>query len=51
MNFMNHGHTQRKVTKKYPDLFRSVGVTQALEPEEGQQLLRNTDAGGTSAKE
>ena len=34
-----------------PDLFRSIGFTQALELKEGQELLRNTDASRTSTKE
>jgi hypothetical protein len=44
-------HKQGEATTADPDLFRSIGFTQALELEERQELLRNTDASRASTKE
>jgi hypothetical protein len=46
-----HAHIQGEATMADPDLFRSVGFTQALESKERQQLLRNADASRASAEE
>jgi hypothetical protein len=46
-----HAHIRGEATTADPDLFRGIGFTQALEREERQQLLRNTDASRASTKE
>jgi hypothetical protein len=51
MDIMNNTYTRRNATTAYPDLLRGIGLAHALELEEGQQLLGDTDTRRTSAKE
>jgi len=44
-------HTDGKAMTADPNLFRSIDFTQALEREERQQLLRNTNSSRASAEE
>jgi hypothetical protein len=51
MDFVNNMHTDDKTMTADPNLFPSIDFTQALEREERQQLLRNTNSSRASAEE
>lgn len=51
MDFVNNMHTDDKAMTANPNLFHSINFAQALEREERQELLCNTNSSRASAKE